>query len=415
MGDSSFGARGCSDNKGRHSEDAGGGEIEIASFAIVQETGHGRRELEGDENRRRHNHHHHHHHHHSRTRSTGHSGSSLSLNSSSSFHKFCGHSSPVSTPKFGRHDFCISLGSSSSLNAPSHSGSANCSGGRMVRQGGGGSTSSGYLSKPNSPSPARRSALVRCDVHNNSDTSDNSSPTSHMSSSSGGSSGGGGGGGKGKKGASHVTVNGVGSGYGGDERRSVHKQNLYVVSFPIILLFNIFRSLLYQLFVLLRYVFVTAVQRRHYYAELKRQRQQEAVGQQQRRLQQVATGGTAGTAGGGEATDQLVETSTTAIATTTTTTTTTTDSEEPELIMNSPRVPVGPGPADPLLAKQKHHHRRAFEYISKALKIDEENEGECVTQCLCLAHLPKGCLSGDLPAKERKSRETKANSMESTL
>lgn len=35
----------------------------------------------------------------------------------------------------------------------------------------------------------------------------------------------------------------------------------------------------------------------------------------------------------------------------------------------------GPGPGDPLLAKQKHHHRRAFEYISKALKIDEENEG----------------------------------------
>lgn len=44
--------------------------------------------------------------------------------------------------------------------------------------------------------------------------------------------------------------------------------------------------------------------------------------------------------------------------------------------MNSPRLPPGPGPADPLLAKQKHHHRRAFECISKALKIDEENEGE---------------------------------------
>ncbi|RVE45729.1 hypothetical protein evm_009637 [Chilo suppressalis] len=34
------------------------------------------------------------------------------------------------------------------------------------------------------------------------------------------------------------------------------------------------------------------------------------------------------------------------------------------------------GPGDPLLAKQKHHHRKAFEYISKALKIDEENEGQ---------------------------------------
>ncbi|KAK7791938.1 hypothetical protein R5R35_002430 [Gryllus longicercus] len=40
-----------------------------------------------------------------------------------------------------------------------------------------------------------------------------------------------------------------------------------------------------------------------------------------------------------------------------------------------PKNPTGPGPGDPLLAKQKHHHRRAFEFISKALKIDEENEG----------------------------------------
>jgi len=40
-----------------------------------------------------------------------------------------------------------------------------------------------------------------------------------------------------------------------------------------------------------------------------------------------------------------------------------------------PKHPTGPGPGDPLLAKQKHHHRRAFEFISKALKIDEENEG----------------------------------------
>jgi len=38
--------------------------------------------------------------------------------------------------------------------------------------------------------------------------------------------------------------------------------------------------------------------------------------------------------------------------------------------------PAQPGPGDPQLAKQKHHHRKAFEYISKALKLDEENEGE---------------------------------------
>ncbi|RUS79883.1 hypothetical protein EGW08_012361, partial [Elysia chlorotica] len=35
------------------------------------------------------------------------------------------------------------------------------------------------------------------------------------------------------------------------------------------------------------------------------------------------------------------------------------------------RSPVGPG--EPALATQKRHHRKAFEYISKALKIDEED------------------------------------------
>ena len=33
------------------------------------------------------------------------------------------------------------------------------------------------------------------------------------------------------------------------------------------------------------------------------------------------------------------------------------------------------GPGEPVLATQKHHHRKAFEYISKALKIDEEDAG----------------------------------------
>jgi len=48
---------------------------------------------------------------------------------------------------------------------------------------------------------------------------------------------------------------------------------------------------------------------------------------------------------------------------------------EGEIMSQLPRRPIGPGPGDPLLAKQKHHHRRAFEFISKALKIDEDNEG----------------------------------------
>ena len=40
------------------------------------------------------------------------------------------------------------------------------------------------------------------------------------------------------------------------------------------------------------------------------------------------------------------------------------------------RTSVGPG--EPAVAKQKHHHRKAFEYISKALKIDEEDKGTII-------------------------------------
>ena len=40
-----------------------------------------------------------------------------------------------------------------------------------------------------------------------------------------------------------------------------------------------------------------------------------------------------------------------------------------------PPSPQPVGPAEPALAKQKHHHRKAFEYISKALKLDEEEKG----------------------------------------
>lgn len=34
-----------------------------------------------------------------------------------------------------------------------------------------------------------------------------------------------------------------------------------------------------------------------------------------------------------------------------------------------------------LLATQKEHHRKAFDFISKALKIDEENTGKFFFQC----------------------------------
>ncbi|XP_068894987.1 spastin isoform X2 [Tenebrio molitor] len=111
---------------------------------------------------------------------------------------------------------------------------------------------------------------------------------------------------------------------------SVHKRNLCIVSFPIIFLFNILRSLLYQIFVILRFVYCSSSN------YLIKKRQFECESNQ---------GGSCVVV------------------------------EEISEMAQVHRV-SGPGPGDPLLAKQKHHHRRAFEYISKALKIDEENEGQ---------------------------------------
>ncbi|RZC40663.1 spastin [Asbolus verrucosus] len=111
---------------------------------------------------------------------------------------------------------------------------------------------------------------------------------------------------------------------------SVHKRNLCIVSFPIIFLFNVLRTLLYQIFVILRFVYCSSSN------YLIKKRQFECENAQ---------------SGSCVVVEEITE-------------------------MAQVHRVSGPGPGDPLLAKQKHHHRRAFEYISKALKIDEENEGQ---------------------------------------
>lgn len=123
-------------------------------------------------------------------------------------------------------------------------------------------------------------------------------------------------------------------------RTSVHKQNFYIVSYPIIFLFNILRTLLYQLFIIFKYIF-TASSRIVYRPVVLRK--------DCSKLEIVTDDGHNKVCEAGE-----------------------------EIIQMSTVPKQGPGPGDPLLAKQKHHHRRAFEYISKALKIDEENEGMMV-------------------------------------
>lgn len=121
-----------------------------------------------------------------------------------------------------------------------------------------------------------------------------------------------------------------------DSQPSVHKRNLYIVSYPVILLFNVLRSLLYQLFVILKFIYTNTTRLVYSPSERTHSHDFEVIINENNIVEQKCVD---------------------------------------EMTTNHKHVSTGPGPGDPLLAKQKHHHRRAFEYISKALKIDEENEG----------------------------------------
>lgn len=146
-----------------------------------------------------------------------------------------------------------------------------------------------------------------------------------------------------------------------DTRDSVHKQNLFIVSFPIIVLFNILRSVLYHIFIIFKYIFNVSS---NYVPIVKRHNNHpnsieiDVNSEQVQSLNSQVCGG-----------------------------------DGTGIAMASSRPAAGPGPGDPLLAKQKHHHRRAFEYISKALKIDEENEG---SQALSIYGMPMKSLSHGL-------------------
>ncbi|XP_034663789.1 spastin isoform X1 [Drosophila subobscura] len=157
---------------------------------------------------------------------------------------------------------------------------------------------------------------------------------------------------------------------------SVHKQNLYVVSFPIIFLFNVLRSLIYQLFCIFRYLYGASTKviyrphRRDCNIEIVVQNNSNNKDQQHPQLTtsqslnyplEVTSGATASSEQ--QVQQPLPQQRYRAL--------------QPLEMAGANRSAAGysPGPGDPLLAKQKHHHRRAFEYISKALKIDEENEG----------------------------------------
>lgn len=148
-----------------------------------------------------------------------------------------------------------------------------------------------------------------------------------------------------------------------DKCANFHEKNLFIFSSPVIFLFNILRSLIYQLFVIFRYIYnathrvlhrpvknqcleTLVINKDKDPATLTEISSSEQFHQQQQEL-------------------ALLENSSSL-----------NDPSQPHIYPQEMTSKVGSG--DPLLAKQKHHHRKAFEYISKALKIDEENEGEFI-------------------------------------
>lgn len=144
---------------------------------------------------------------------------------------------------------------------------------------------------------------------------------------------------------------------------SVHKQNLYVVSFPIIFLFNVLRSLIYQLFCIFRYLYGAST-KVIYRSPHRRDCNIEIVVQNSKEQQAIICPLERSDDGNEQQTLQTLPQRQRA--------------PQPLEMAANRGGGYSPGPGDPLLAKQKHHHRRAFEYISKALKIDEENEGKNV-------------------------------------
>lgn len=163
---------------------------------------------------------------------------------------------------------------------------------------------------------------------------------------------------------------------------SVHKQNLYIVSFPIIFLFNILRTLIFQLFCVFRYLYGASTK----FVYIPRRRREGNI--------EIVVGSSSNS-GKEQLCEQKIPTTQLSVVQPNPTVQQKVESsilplsvlpvQRPQVAemynksSNTSNISthgLSPGPGDPLLAKQKHHHRRAFEYISKALKIDEENEGK---------------------------------------
>lgn len=127
---------------------------------------------------------------------------------------------------------------------------------------------------------------------------------------------------------------------------SVHERNLYIVSFPLIFVFNILRSVLYLFYVIFRYIWKSASK----IFILKSVNLPTRFNRTNCEVQPTS----------------IVEIPPEHLC----------EEYTDQMSYHKTKFTHSPGSVDPLLAKQKDHHRKAFEFISKALKIDEENEGK---------------------------------------
>ena len=130
------------------------------------------------------------------------------------------------------------------------------------------------------------------------------------------------------------------------EQESVHRRNFRVAAYPVLIIFQLIRFLAFQLWLLL----TVACQSVHSVSSaIKSTNKDQPLFQEDIELSEE---------------NEVFETHTPVF--------------EHIIFPEMPQTPTSlpnPGPGEPALVKQKQHHRKAFEYISKALKLDEENKG----------------------------------------
>ncbi|XP_022108920.1 spastin-like isoform X2 [Acanthaster planci] len=129
-----------------------------------------------------------------------------------------------------------------------------------------------------------------------------------------------------------------------EQRESPHRRNLRFASYPLLFIFGLLRFIVFQVWVLLSHAFWRVTDIKHKYA----------VGRS------AASASVETTVNGTQLTGVTIASNTDGK----------TGHSSPSGMMNDTACQE----AD-LLAKQKQHHKKAFEYLSKALKIDEEEGG----------------------------------------